>query len=112
MSCTGFARENMLTLQAYRDLGGMEGALTRRADEVFAKLPDSAKSALPHIFRRLVTIGATTMRPPLATGPAGGVRRARDRRSRIPGSWLQDVARPAIGGRLRCRAAADRQKDR
>ena len=63
---------NVLTLQAYRDLGGMEGALARRADEVFAKLPDSAKSALPHVFRQLVTIGgdddetATRKQAPLA----------------------------------------------
>ena len=47
---------NMLTLQAYRDLGGMEGALARRADEVFAGLPAVAQSALPHVFRQLVTI--------------------------------------------------------
>ena len=48
---------NVLTLQAYRDLGGMEGALARRANEVFAALPAAAQSALPHVFRQLVTIG-------------------------------------------------------
>ncbi len=48
---------NVLTLQAYRDLGGMEGALARRADEVFAGLPPPAKSALCQVFRQLVTIG-------------------------------------------------------
>ena len=48
---------NTLTLQAYRDLGGMEGALARRADEVFAGLPVEAKAALPQVFRQLVTIG-------------------------------------------------------
>ena len=48
---------NLLTMQAYRDLGGMEGALARRADEVFASLPAAAQSALPQVFRQLVAIG-------------------------------------------------------
>jgi WD40 repeat protein len=48
---------SVLTLQAYRELGGMEGALARRADEVFAGLPEAARSALPYVFRQLVTIG-------------------------------------------------------
>ena len=55
---------NMLTLQAYHDLGGMEGALARRADEVFAGLPAAAKSALPHVFRQLVTIGGDDQTAP------------------------------------------------
>ena len=104
---------NVLTLQAYRDLGGMEGALARRADEVFAGLPDAAKSALPHVFRQLVTIGGddeetpARKQAPLAPFDVPG-----SRRRRISGSGLQDVARPAVGGRLRCRTAADRQADR
>ncbi len=48
---------NVLTLQAYRDLGGMEGALAQRADEVFAGMPPEARSALGHVFRQLVAIG-------------------------------------------------------
>jgi WD40 repeat protein len=48
---------NLLTLAAYREMGGIEGALAQRADEVFAALPESARAALPHAFRQLVTIG-------------------------------------------------------
>ena len=48
---------NTLSLKAYRDLGGMEGALARRADEVFGGLPEAAQSALPQVFRQLVAIG-------------------------------------------------------
>jgi WD40 repeat protein len=47
---------NTLTLQAYHDLGGMEGALARRADEVFTGLPAAAQSTLPYVFRQLVAI--------------------------------------------------------
>ena len=104
---------NVLTLQAYRELGSIEGALARRADEVFAGLPDAAKAALPHVFRQLVTIGndaggtaarkqapwpCSTRRKPAADGSPGGRRR--------------DVVRAAAGRGLHRRAAADRQTHR
>ncbi len=61
-------RGSLLTLTAYRQLGGVEGAIGRRADEVFSKLPPDAQASLPHVFRQLVAIGGddgeTVMRRP------------------------------------------------
>jgi len=63
----------MLTLQAYRDLGGMEGALARRADEVFAGMPPTARSALGYVFRQWSPSAAMTVRPHPQTSDAGVV---------------------------------------
>jgi hypothetical protein len=41
-----------LTFQAYRDLGGLAGALGRRADEVFAAQPEAVRAALPAVHLR------------------------------------------------------------
>ena len=45
----------VLTFAAYERLGGMEGALARRAEEVFAALPPAVEAALPFVLRGLVT---------------------------------------------------------
>jgi WD40 repeat protein len=47
----------VLTLAAYRELGGIEGALARRADEVFNALPEAARKSLARVFRELVAVG-------------------------------------------------------
>jgi DNA-binding winged helix-turn-helix (wHTH) protein/tetratricopeptide (TPR) repeat protein len=47
-----------LTCAAYRSLGGIEGALGRRADATLAGLPDAAQAALPRILSLLVTLNA------------------------------------------------------
>lgn len=52
------APDGTLTFAAYRELGGVEGALARRAEEVFLALPSSACAALPAVLRKL--IAATT----------------------------------------------------
>ena len=46
-----------LTFEAYRNLGGLEGALGRRAEEVFMAQSSEVQSALPALLRALVTIG-------------------------------------------------------
>ncbi|MDH3717483.1 MAG: AAA family ATPase [Planctomycetota bacterium] len=46
-----------LTYQAYEQLGGVEGALTSRADELFNSLDEKVRGALPSVFRKLVTVG-------------------------------------------------------
>ncbi len=65
----------MLTLEAYRSLGGLEGALARRADGEFEALPQEVQSALPRVLRAIVTIGAegqiAARSAPLARFPAG-----------------------------------------
>ncbi len=45
-----------LTLQAYKDIGGVSGALARRADELYAMLDKNGKRAAQQMFLRLVTI--------------------------------------------------------
>jgi formylglycine-generating enzyme required for sulfatase activity len=47
----------VLTFETYNKLGGLEGALGRRAEEVFAAQPAEVQADLPIILRALVTIG-------------------------------------------------------
>ncbi|UCF90381.1 MAG: PD40 domain-containing protein, partial [Desulfobacterales bacterium] len=46
-----------LTYEAYERLGGMEGALGKRAEEVFKAQTDEVQQALPKVLRALVTVG-------------------------------------------------------
>ena len=48
--------DGMLTLQAYRDLGGVEGSLAQRAETVFKDLPDDVEEELPKVLNALVSI--------------------------------------------------------
>jgi WD40 repeat protein len=48
--------ENKLTFAAYQELGGLEGALTKRADKVFSDLPPDQQSAWPELLHALVTV--------------------------------------------------------
>ncbi len=57
----------VLTFVDYASLGGLEGAITRRADDVVATLPEEVQVALPSVLRSLVTVRlrdeAVTARP-------------------------------------------------
>ncbi|UCC61798.1 MAG: protein kinase, partial [Anaerolineae bacterium] len=46
-----------LTRAAYRAIGGVSGALARRAEEVYAGLDEAAQRAARQLFLRLVTLG-------------------------------------------------------
>jgi len=46
-----------LTLQAYRELGGVEGSLAQRAETVFQELPSEVQAALPKVLNALVSVG-------------------------------------------------------
>jgi len=67
-----------LTFGAYRALGGLEGAIAQRADEVTSALPTDVQDALPAVISALTTVlqqdEAATARPALhreiATTPA------------------------------------------
>lgn len=48
--------DGMLTLAAYRELGGVEGSLARRAETVFKDLPDDVEAELPKVLNALVSI--------------------------------------------------------
>ena len=48
--------EGVLTFAAYKELGGLEGALAKRAEEVFTALPLDVQAELPAVLRGLVTL--------------------------------------------------------
>ena len=72
----------VLTFAAYAELGGLEGALGRRAEEVFAAQPPEVAAALPTILRALVTVGqgakatAYARAAPMSKFPEGSPARA------------------------------------
>jgi len=47
----------ILTMKAYRESGGVLGALARRADELYRHLNDDQQSAAKQLFLRMVTLG-------------------------------------------------------
>jgi len=49
--------EGLLTYAAYRELGGVEGALTQRAEAIFASLSPEVQAAFPRVMRGLVHVG-------------------------------------------------------
>ncbi len=49
-----------LTKKAYAEIGGVLGALGRRAEEVFASLDEAGQEAARQLFLRLVTLGEGT----------------------------------------------------
>jgi tetratricopeptide (TPR) repeat protein len=49
--------EHVLTFKAYEELGGVEGALARRAEQVFARVSPAAQSAASEVFGELVALG-------------------------------------------------------
>lgn len=69
----------VLTFAAYRDLGGLEGAIGRRAEEVFQAQPDAVQREFVPLLRELVTIegGRPVARTaPLSRFTEGSPRRA------------------------------------
>lgn len=52
-SCYG---SGLLTNKAYEKLGRVQGAIGKRAEDVFNRLNDDTKSALPLVFRELVSL--------------------------------------------------------
>ena len=50
----------ILFLEAYRQIGGVSGALGRRAEELYAELDDEGNEAARQLFLRLVALGEGT----------------------------------------------------
>lgn len=48
--------QRQLTFAAYNDIGGLEGAIAHRAEEVFAALPASAQTGLDAVLAKLIVI--------------------------------------------------------
>jgi WD40 repeat protein len=57
--------QRLLTFAAYEKLGGVEGALGQRAEEIFQQLPAAAQSALNELLPLLVTIDVTGEQSPV-----------------------------------------------
>ncbi len=53
-----------LTFEAYHKLGGVTGALARRAEATFAELPSEVQGDLPAVFRQMVTLGTLSDETP------------------------------------------------
>jgi len=49
-----------LTLEAYRRIGGVSGALARRAEQLFEQMNETGRDACRQLFLRLVTLGEGT----------------------------------------------------
>ncbi|OAN46965.1 hypothetical protein A6A04_20490, partial [Paramagnetospirillum marisnigri] len=49
--------DGVLTFAAYEELGGLNGAIGRRAEDVFTALPEDVQAAFPQVLRALVTVG-------------------------------------------------------
>ena len=56
---------NVLTYSSYSKLGGLEGAIAKRADEVVDGIP-SAVPALPSVLRALATMSMTNENVPVS----------------------------------------------
>jgi WD40 repeat protein len=56
----------VLTHAAYKRLGGLEGAIGRRAEEVLAALSEPVQTAFPSVLRALVTVGDLAHAAPAA----------------------------------------------
>ena len=69
--------DGMLTVAAYDELGGLDGAIGRRAEEVFTALPADVQAAFPQVLRALVAVGqgaedrATARSAPQSAFPPG-----------------------------------------
>lgn len=48
--------QRQLTFAAYNDIGGLEGAIAHRAEEVFATLPANAQASLDNVLAKLIVI--------------------------------------------------------
>lgn len=59
-------QDNVLTFESYEKLGGIAGALARRAEEIFQGLPESAQKEFSFIFRNLVTLEKSDVVKPFA----------------------------------------------
>ncbi len=53
-------QERLLTKDAYNEIGGVLGALGRRAEELYAELDEEGEEAARQLFMRLVTLGEGT----------------------------------------------------
>jgi len=66
--------DSVLTLAAYRELGGVSGAVAARAEQLYGDLSPDEQSMIRQLFERMVTIGdgeSTRRRVPIADVEGG-----------------------------------------
>lgn len=85
------ASDGTLTFAAYRDIGGVEGALAQRAEEVFVALPAATQDSLPLALRKLIV--ATTMGAPAFSRRSAAL-------DEFPAGPQRDLVRALIEARL------------
>ena len=99
----------VLTFEAYQSLGGLEGALARRAEAEFEALPEDVRGTLPSILRALVTIGSegqiAARAAPLARFPEGTAQRQLIDAFAAPGARLFVTTADHSGGEPMVRVA-------
>ena len=83
--------DKRLTLAAYRELGGVDGAIASRAELLYPSLDDDERAAVRQMFERLVVVGAEGEPHPAARRARRAVRpRRRPRPStRSIDRWAQ-----------------------
>ncbi|HET7236898.1 MAG TPA: extracellular solute-binding protein, partial [Actinomycetota bacterium] len=54
------AEDGILTLEAYRRIGRVSGALAKRAGQLYDAMNETARDACRHLFLRLITLGEGT----------------------------------------------------
>lgn len=55
-------RERLLTFASYNEIGGLEGAIAHRAEQVFAELPSEAQASLNSVLAQLIVPDSETIR--------------------------------------------------
>lgn len=85
------ASDGTLTFASYHDIGGVEGALAQRAEEVFTALPAATQASLPLALRRLIGI---------ASGSADAFSRRSAPLGAFPEGPQRDLVRALIEARL------------
>ena len=78
-----------LTFKAYRQIGGLEGSLARRAETVYRNLPRGVRAALPEVLDALA-----------APADSGGLRRKRARLAEFVNPDARTMVRAFVDARL------------
>ena len=81
--------QGVLTFKAYRNIGGLEGSLARRAEAVYKGLPRGVRAALPEVLDALA-----------APADGGGLRRKRARLAEFANPDARTLVRAFVDDRL------------
>lgn len=73
--------QRLLTFADYRALGGLEGAIARRADEVVTSLGEPVQAALPAVLRSLVSVSLRDRMPTARPVPEAEIATSHERRA-------------------------------